>query len=100
LRYGLLECDAIQFSRWFTIISNEPWRWSQHVSPKLTTKFCLKVKLKIVNKGVSVKSEWMSEQNLAGKILNVFSHLCTYGKLLSQTDLKVFPCSVNLEVCV
>jgi len=42
-----------------TIISNEPWRWSQHVFPKLTTKFSLKVKLKIVNKGVSVKSEWM-----------------------------------------
>jgi hypothetical protein len=83
-----------------TIISSKPWRWSQHVSPKLTTKFCLKVKLKIVNKGVSGKSEWMSEQNLAGKILDVFSHLCAYGKLLSQTNLKVFSHSVDLEVCV
>jgi hypothetical protein len=83
-----------------TIISNEPWRWSQHVSPKLTTKFCLKVKLKIVNKGVSVQSEWMLEKNLAGKILDVFSNLCAYGKLLSQTNLKVFSCSVDLEVCV
>ena len=51
-----------------TIIPNEPWRWSQHVSPRLATKFCLKVKLEIVNKGVPVKSEWMSQQNLAGKI--------------------------------
>jgi hypothetical protein len=53
-----------------------------------------------VNKGVSVKSEWMSEQNLAGKILDVFSHLPAYGKLLSQTSLKMFSCSVDLEVCV
>jgi hypothetical protein len=83
-----------------TIISNEPWRWSQHVSSKLTTKFCQKVMLKIVNKGVSVKSEWMSEQNLAGKICDVFSHLCAYEKLLSQTNLKVLSCSVDLEVCV
>jgi len=83
-----------------TVISNQPWRWSQHVSPKLTTKFCLKVKLKIMNKGVSIQSEWMSEQNLAGKILDVFPHLCAYGKLLSRTNLKVFSCSVDLEVCV
>jgi len=83
-----------------TGISNEPWEWSQHVSPKLSTKFCLKMKLKVVNKGVSVKSEWMSEKKLAGKILYVFSHVCAYGKLLSQTNLKVFSCSVDLEVCV
>jgi hypothetical protein len=83
-----------------TIISNESWRWNQHVSPKLTTEFCLKVKLKIVKKGVSVESEWMPEQSLAGKILNVFSHLCAHGKLLSWTNLKAFSFSVGLEVCV
>jgi hypothetical protein len=42
----------------------------------------------------------MSEKNSAGKILDVFSHLHAYGKILSQTKLKVFSCSVDLEICV
>jgi hypothetical protein len=42
----------------------------------------------------------MSQQNSPGKILDVFSHLRAYGKLLSQTNLKVFSCSVDLEVHV
>ena len=34
------------------------------------------------------------------KNLDVYSHLCACGKLLSQTSLKVLSCSVDLEVCV
>lgn len=42
----------------------------------------------------------MSQQNSPGKVLGVFSHLRAHGKLLSQTNLKVFSCSVDLEVHV